>query len=154
MTIRPAKREDMSAIATMAAEFHAFLASIDDSDPAFAMERAALKLEESGFGSKPLFSSLIAEIGGDPIGYAIYNIAFWAESLEGMVLLTDLFVREAWRGQGVGQQLMHRLAEIGRTDGCERVMWTVWPRNDAAMRFYEKLGATAIEGERLIKWPI
>lgn len=154
VTIRSAKREDMPAIATMAAEFHAFRASIDDSDPTFDIERAALKLEESGFGSRSLFSSLIAEIGSDPIGYAIYNIGFWADSLEGMVLLTDLFVREAWRGQGVGRQLMHRLAEIGRTARCERIMWTVWSRNDDAMRFYQKLGAVPIQDEQLMKWLI
>ena len=153
-TIRQANRQDMPAIAAMAGEFHALLASIDNSDPTFDIESTALKLERSGFGSKPLFSSLIAEIDGKPIGYAIYNIGFWAESLAGMVLLTDLFVRQAWRSRGVGRRLMDRLAAIGKDEGCEMIMWTVWTRNEAAKRFYEQLGAVPIGDERLMRLPI
>jgi GNAT superfamily N-acetyltransferase len=152
-TIRRAERQDMTAIAAMAGEFHAFLAAMDDSDPAFDIETAAAKLEHSGFGPKPLFSALIAEMD-DPVGYAIYSIGFWADTFEGMVWLTDLFVREAWRSRGVGKQIMGRLAAIGRDEGCETVMWTVWTRNDAAQRFYEQLGAVRLDDERMMKWPI
>ncbi len=77
----------------MAGEFYAFLAAMDDSDPAFDVEETEAKLARSGFGAKPLFSSLIAEVDGEPVGYAIYNIGFWSESMLGIVLLTDLFVR-------------------------------------------------------------
>ena len=154
VTIRPANRHDMAAIAVMAGEFHAFLTSIDDSDPTFDIESTALKLTQSGFGSKPLFSSLIVETDSGPVGYAIYNIGFWADSLQGMVLLTDLFVRETWRGRGVGRQLMDQLAVIGRAAGCEMVMWTVWTTNESARRFYEQLGAVPIKNEQLMKLSI
>ncbi len=153
-TIRQANRQDMPAIAAMAGEFHALLASIDKSDPAFDIESTASKLERAGFGSNPVFSSLIVEVDGKPIGYAIYNIGFWADSLAGMVLLTDLFVREAWRGRGVGRQLMDQLAMKGKAEGCEMVMWTVWTRNEPARRFYEHLGAVLIGDERLMKLSI
>lgn len=158
VTIRPAKRQDMAAVAAMAGEFHGFLAAIDDSDPSFDVAAAAAKLERCGFGRKLLFSALIAEagadVGGEAVGYALYNIGFWADGLQGMVLLTDLYVREAWRSRGVGKALMDRLAEIGRDEGCELVVWTVWTENDQARRFYERLGAEAIDDERLMKWPI
>ena len=154
VTIRPANRHDMTAVAVMAGEFHAFIASIDDSDPAFDIESTAAKLARSGFGSKPLFSSLIAEIDGEPVGYAIYNIGFWADSLQGMILVTDLFVREAWRSRGIGKQLMRQLAVIGKDEGCEMVMWTVWTRNEPARRFYEHLGAIPIDDEQLMKMSI
>ncbi len=75
-----------------------------------------------GFGSKPLFSSLIAEVNGEPVGYTIYNIGFWADTMRGMVLPTDLFVREAWRSRGIGKRLMDRLATIGKGEGCEMVV--------------------------------
>ena len=154
LTIRPANRHDMAAVAVMAGEFHAFLASIDDSDPTFDIESTASKLARSGFGSKPLFSSLIAETDSEPVGYAIYNIGFWADSLQGMVLLTDFFVRETWRRRGVGRQLMDQLAVIGKAAGCEMVMWTVWTRNELARRFYEQLGAVPVDDEQLMKLSI
>jgi GNAT superfamily N-acetyltransferase len=152
--IRRAERQDMPAVAAMAGELHAFLAALDDSDPAFDVEATAAKLARAGFGRKPLFSALIAEIDGAPVGYAIYNIGFWADTFEGMVWLSDLFVREAWRSRGIGARIMDRLAAIGRDEGCETVMWTVWTRNPAAERFYERLGAVALADERLMKWPI
>ena len=154
VTIRPAARDDMAAVAAMAGEFHAFLAAIDGSDPSFDVEGTEAKLVRAGFGAKPLFSSIIAEAKREAAGYAIYNIAFWADSLQGMVLLTDLFVREAWRSRGIGQKLMGRLAETGRDRGCEIVAWTVWTKNPAAKAFYERLGAEAIDDERLMTWPI
>lgn len=152
--IRPANRQDMPAVAAMAGEFHALLAAMDGSDPAFDVEAAEAKLTRSGFGPEPLFSGLIAEIDGEAVGYAIYNIGFWADGFQGMVLLTDLFVKEAWRSRGLGQQLMDRLAEIGKDRGCEIVMWTVWNKNPSARRFYERLGAKTIDDEELMKWTI
>lgn len=144
----------MPAVAAMAGEFHAFLAAIDDSDPSFDVHATAAKLERCGFGRKPIFSALIAEAGGEAVGYAIYNIGFWADSLQGMVLLTDFYVREVWRSRGIGRGVMDRLAAIGRNAGCEIVLWTVWTENEAARRFYERLGAQAIDDERLMTWPI
>jgi diamine N-acetyltransferase len=154
VTIRPVERRDVPTIAIMAGEFYAFLASINNSDPAFDIEAARLKLEQCGFGAKPLFSAIIAEQAGNPVGYAIYNIGFWADTFQGMVFVTDLFVREAWRGKGIGRRLMNHLAEIGKAEGCETVMWTVWLKNQAAKRFYAKIGGTPIEEEQLFTWPI
>lgn len=49
---------------------------------------------------------------------------------------------------------MSRLAEIGRGDGCELVLWSVWRENAQARRFYERLGAKAIADEELMRWRI
>lgn len=154
VTIRSATRQDMAAVAALAGEFQAFLAAIDGSDPSFDVEGTEAKLLQAGFGAKPLFSSIVAEAESETVGDAIYNIGFWADSLQGMVLLSDLYVRQAWRSRGLGKALMGRLAEIGRDAGCEIVLWTVWRENAQARRFYQRLGAEAIDEERLTKWPI
>ncbi len=140
-SIRRATLEDMVAIAAMEGEMSAFLASIDPSEPAIDVDSAVEILARCGFGDEPLFSSLIAEIGDETVGYAIYNFGFWAEKFQGMVLLTDLFVREAWRSRGIGRQLMHQLSLIGNEAGCELIVWHVWKKNDSARQFYEQLGA-------------
>jgi len=141
----------MAAVAIMAGEFHAFLAAMDHSDPAFDVARTERTLCRFGFGNDPLFSALIAEGSGAPVGYAVYSLGFWADSFQGVVLLTDLFVREACRSRGIGRQFMARLVAIGRDAGCELVLWTVWNRNHSARRFYRSIGATAIEDETLMK---
>ncbi|MFW6027709.1 MAG: N-acetyltransferase family protein [bacterium] len=148
--IRRARREDVPALAAMAGEFFAFLAAIDGSDPAFDTEGAARKLEEAGFGARPKFTAVIAEAGSEAVGYAIYNIGFWADTFEGVVFMSDLFVGQAWRGRGVGRQLMESAANAGRTEGCTRIMWTVWSKNEAARRFYRAIGADAMDDEVLM----
>jgi len=154
LTIRQAEAEDMTAVAEMAGEFHAYLAALDDSDPSFDSAQAESKLRTCGFGARPLFSALIAEEGGQPVGYAIYSIGFWADAWQGMLLLSDLYVREAWRRQGIGKDLMRRLADGGKREGCEMVMWTVWNKNEPARRFYERLGGIALDDEQLMSWSI
>ncbi len=71
-----------------------------------------------------------------------------------MVLLTDLYVRESWRSRGIGRALMNRLAKIGRDEDCELIVWTVWSENAQAKRFYERLGAEAVDDQRLMKLSI
>lgn len=154
VSVRPAVRADMETVAIMGAEFHGFLAAIDGSDPVFDLSACRAKLERCGFGDNPLFQCLVAEVEGEAVGYAIYSIGFWADGFEGMVFVTDLFVREAWRGQVIGRKLMQSLAQAGKAAGCERVMWTVWRKNLAARRFYEQLGGVAIDDELLFSWPI
>ena len=154
LIIRSATPDDMRDVAIMAGEFQAFVATLDGSDPYFDVEDAVVRYTRYGFGDKPLFSSLIAEVNGAPVCYAIYSIGFWADSLQGMVLLTDLFIRQDWRSSGVGQQMFQELKRIGEREDCELVMWTVWKKNQLAQRFYEKLGATSIDEERLMMLPV
>lgn len=154
LTIRQAEAEDMTAVAEMAGEFHACLAALDHSDPSFDSAQAESKLRTCGFGARSLFSALIAEEGGQPVGYAIYSMGFWADAWRGMVFVSDLYVREAWRQQGIGRDLMRRLADGGKREGCEMVMWTVWNKNEPARRFYERLGGIALDDEQLMSWSI
>jgi len=154
LTIRQATQRDMAVVAAMAEEFDAFLHAIDGSDPTFDAQAVEARLVRLGFGAKPLFCCLVAEAAGAPVGYAIFSIGFWADGYQGMVLLSDFFVREAWRSRGLGRRMMDRMAEIGRDANCEVVMSTVWTKNPQARRFYDRLGAIHIDDENLIKWPI
>lgn len=44
------------------------------------------------------------------------------------------------RGSGVGKRLMGLMEEVGRAAGVVKAMLTVFVENEAALRFYEKLG--------------
>jgi GNAT superfamily N-acetyltransferase len=153
-SFRPAHVGDVPAIVEMMAEFFAYLSSLDGSestfDPTVGLERVA----RDGFGEKPLFHAVIVEYQEKPVGYSIYNIAYWADALEGTVFVSDLFVREPWRGKGIGQELMRHLAEVGREAGCRRIMWTVWTENPAAQGFYKRMGATTMDEEILMSLAI
>ncbi len=61
------------------------------------------------------------------------------------IYLEDLYVRPAFRGQGVGQVLMSELARICVDRGYSRLEWWVLDWNAAALGFYERLGARPMD---------
>ena len=54
--------------------------------------------------------------------------------------IDDFCVDETRRGSGIGQSLFAFALEEARRLGCADVTLNVWEGNDAARRFYEKLG--------------
>ncbi len=151
LVIRDAVLGDARAIAGMMEEFFDYLCALDGSTSTFEKAVGEMKLVRDGFGERPLFSAVIAEQDGAPVGYAIFNIAYWADSLQGTVFMSDLFVKEEARGSGVGKAIMERLAEIGRDAGCEQILWTVWRKNPAAHAFYQRLGSQELEDEYVMR---
>ncbi|MGH7836931.1 MAG: GNAT family N-acetyltransferase, partial [Candidatus Binataceae bacterium] len=59
--------------------------------------------------------------------------------------LEDLFVRDEYRGRGVGGALTRRLAAIVAERGWARMDWAVLDWNTPAQSFYRDLGATPQE---------
>ena len=56
------------------------------------------------------------------------------------LFIDDLCVEKNARGQHIGQKLFRFASEEARRLGCYDVILNVWEGNDAAIRFYEKMG--------------
>ena len=56
------------------------------------------------------------------------------------LFIDDLCVDESARGKRVGRQLFEYVKEEARRLGCYEVSLNVWEGNDAARKFYEKMG--------------
>jgi GNAT superfamily N-acetyltransferase len=93
-----------------------------------------------GFGSQPKFRGLIAEWDGQAIGYALF-FGFYSSWKGSGIFLEDLFVREAFRGRGIGRALLSRVARIARQEGSFGIRWEVLDWNESAIKFYKSLGA-------------
>jgi len=96
-------------------------------------------LIRDGFGSQPKFRSLIAEWDGEAIGYALF-FGFYSSLKGSGIFLEDLFVREAFRGRGIGRVLLCQVARIARQEGCYGMRWEVLDWNELAIKFYRSLG--------------
>jgi GNAT superfamily N-acetyltransferase len=94
------------------------------------------------FGDDAVASCLIAELDGEPVGFALWfrNFSTWLGKPG--IYLEDLFVRPAARGSGLGKALLVELIEIARHRGYGRVEWSVLDWNEPAIGFYRSLGAT------------
>lgn len=103
---------------------------------AFSFEQISMELADP----RSLF--LIAEIDGDPAGYAKLIIDSIEEGItaERPVELSRLYSHQEYLGKGVGQNLMDECFARARRHGHD-VMWLgVWEYNPRAQRFYEKNG--------------
>ncbi len=97
-----------------------------------------------GFGDPPRFECLLAEQGGVAVGFALFFHNYSTFLGKPGIYLEDLFVRPEFRGKGIGRSLLEQLVRLGRERGCGRLEWWVLDWNEAAIRFYESLGAEAM----------
>jgi GNAT superfamily N-acetyltransferase len=58
------------------------------------------------------------------------------------MFLEDLFVRQAFRGRGIGKALLASVARIAVDERCYGIHWEVLDWNQKAIELYSALGAT------------
>jgi len=93
----------------------------------------------------PPFECLLAEVEGEPRGFALFfhNYSTW-RGKQG-IYLEDLFVPENYRGEGIGKLLLATLARIAVERDCPRLEWQVLDWNQTAIDFYESLGTKVMK---------
>ncbi len=98
-------------------------------------------LAETLFSERPAAEVLIAYLGDEPAGFALFfhNYSTWLGKRG--IYLEDLFVRPPARKHGVGFALLRELARIALERGCGRLDWSVLTWNELAISFYKHIGA-------------
>ena len=140
LLIRPAAVGDVPLLLRFSREFAEYERQPD------AVVITEETLTRDGFGPQPKFRSLIAEWDAEAIGYALFFGIY--SSLKGSgIFLEDLFVREAFRGRGIGKALLCQVARIARQEGTYGIRWEVLAWNEPAIKFYKSLG-----GEFFDEW--
>ncbi len=94
---------------------------------------------------QPAAEVVIAELGGEPVGFALFFHNMSTFLARRGLYLEDLFVLPSARGRGVGRALLAHLARIARDRECGRMEWSVLDWNEPAIRLYKSLGAVAME---------
>lgn len=74
------------------------------------------------------------------LGYATYFYCYYTWVGKSLYM-DDLYVSQAFRGQGIGSQLIHKVIETAKKNSCHRLRWQVSSWNEKAKLFYQKLGA-------------
>jgi GNAT superfamily N-acetyltransferase len=139
ISVRPAVVDDVPVIL----QFIRGLAEFEHMSDEVVQTEAALR--EHLFGPRPYCEALIAEVTGEPVGYALFYTTYSTFQGKPGLFLEDLFVVPERRGRGAGKALMIRLAETADKRGCCNVDWQVLNWNERALRFYQQLGAGPVE---------
>jgi GNAT superfamily N-acetyltransferase len=141
--VRPATPNDVPQIHDFIVELAVYEREPD------AVSGTPEMLADALFGEHPSAEALIAEIDGDPAGFAIFHGTFSTWECTPGIWLEDLFVPDRHRGVGVGRALLTRLAALAIERGCARLEWHALDWNELALGFYRRLGA-----ERLSAWEL
>lgn len=145
VTIRPADKRDVQAVAELIEEIERFYGTATIQP----LEERQSQVEEALFGTPPLASALLVEDdAGDIVGLAAYSFLWPSAGSTHSLFLKELYVRDALRRQGIGERLMAELRAVAAArTGCSRVEWMTDRDNPDARAFYRSLGFAEFDGK-------
>jgi GNAT superfamily N-acetyltransferase len=117
------------------------------------------RLGADAVANPPRFRTLLGEVDGEVVGYAIYFFTYSTFRAQPTLYLEDIFVLPDRRSQGAGVALFRACAREAVNSGCARMEWHVLDWNTASITFYERLGARhladwlpfRLDGDALLK---
>jgi len=96
---------------------------------------------EQMYEEREYFHCYLAEKDGEVIGMSLYFFAYY--TWVGKTLyLDDLYVKEEYRGNKIGSQLMQKMIDVAKAEKCNRMRLQVLHWNENAIEFYDKSGFT------------
>jgi GNAT superfamily N-acetyltransferase len=137
--IRPARPEDAELLVSLVRE----LAVYEN------LQQHALATADAFrrhlFGPDRAAEAAVAEVCGEPAGFALWFATFSTFRGQPGLYLEDIFVRPGFRGCGIGKALLATVARRAVERGCGRLEWSVLNWNDSAIGFYRSLGARPMD---------
>lgn len=133
--IRPATEADVPLLVRLIrglAEYERMLDECEANEPA---------LHDHLFGPRPYAEALVAELNGEPAGFALFFHTYSTFRARPGLWLEDIFVLPERRGEGLGKALFAALARLAAARGCARLEWSVLNWNEPSIGFYKRLGA-------------
>jgi ribosomal protein S18 acetylase RimI-like enzyme len=145
LTFRPITAADETDFYTMAEEFYHSDAVLHPI-PAEYHRRAFAEMMRSG----QYLSGYIFTDGDNTAGFAVTNRMMQHEAGGMMVWVEDLYIRPAYRGQGLGSRFLAWLEEQLRGDAVMLRLETE-PENERAQELYYRLGYENLNYLQMIK---
>ena len=134
--IRPMKAKDTDCVLEMMQVFYASPAVFTNgSDNIFLSDIAAC------VGDSPYLEGYIFEEGMEILGYAMIAKSFSTEFGKQCMWIEDLYIREAYRGTGLGSKFLDYI-EAKYPEALLRL--EVEEENERAVRVYKKSGFTVL----------
>jgi GNAT superfamily N-acetyltransferase len=108
-------------------------------------------LDESLFREPARAEVLVATVGAEIVGFALFFPTFSTFLARPGLWLEDLYVKPEHRGRGLGARLLRAVAALAVERRCGRFEWAVLDWNAPAIAFYERMGATVMSDWRLCR---
>jgi GNAT superfamily N-acetyltransferase len=135
ISLRPAEPPDAALIFALISELAAYERLSHEVQTDAGIIAAAL------FAEPPRAFCTLADYGGAPAGFVLWFYTFSTFRGPHGIWVEDLYVRESFRGKGIGSALLAGLARRCIDEKLSQLEWVVLDWNAPAIDFYEKAGA-------------
>jgi len=133
MTIRPARADDLDALAGLLQELFSLEAD-------FSFDRATQHQGLELMNLREAARLLVAEVKGRVIGMCSGQLVVSTAEGGPAAWVEDVVVEREWRGRGVGQRLLEAVTAWARERGASRLQLLADQDNRPALDFYGHLG--------------
>jgi GNAT superfamily N-acetyltransferase len=144
-TIRPASEADAGLLFDLILELATYEQLADQ------VRGDAEVLRRTIFEQRAAEALIIESPAGEAIGYAIFFTTFSSFECRSGIWLEDVYVRPEQRRGGIGRAIMEHLAGLALERGHVRLDWCALEWNEPALNFYAGLGATRLDGWRMLR---
>ena len=97
------------------------------------------------FGERREAEVVIGQHADEPAGFALFFHNFSTFLGRPGIYLEDLYVKPAFRGNGIGRTMLVYLAGLARERDCGRLEWSVLDWNKPAIGLYRGIGAVPMD---------
>ena len=101
-------------------------------------------LRNSLFGVKSYAEVIFALSQGIEAGFVLFFHNYSTFLGKPGIYIEDLFVKQEYRGKGIGKKFLAHIASLAKERDCGRVEWWVLNWNPAR-KFYEAVGAKSMD---------
>lgn len=140
--LRYARPEDVEVIIELCAAHAAYEQS--DYDKTGKIEQFSKHL----FGEENTLKCLVVEQDNQIIGYSTFMKQFCTWSAAFYIYMDCLYLTEAARNKGIGQEIMDFIQAYASKNDCCGIQWQTPTFNVGAIRFYHRVGAISKSKER------
>ena len=133
INIRRATKEDIGLVRNLVMELAIFEKAPEEVTSSLA------DYVQEGFSDNPLFTANLIYLNDELAGFSLwyYRFSTWKGR---RFYLEDLYIKEAYRGKGLGRKLINEAIEEAKRMKCTGMMWQVLDWNQPAIDFYNTLG--------------
>jgi len=142
INIRFAKSSDIKDIVDLC-ELHAIYEKAE-----YNKEGKAEQLNIDLFSENQKLFCLVVESHSILIGYATYMKQYSTWDANEYIYMDCLFIKESYRGKGLGEKLIQRIQKEGKKIECDLIQWQTPDFNTRAVKFYKRVGAISKPKER------
>lgn len=139
--IRFATLDDLPDLVVMQVEFEKYFQELSDEFYDINTKTREKDIYDLNFSPNPLLRTLIAEVENGTAGRVSFYRGYAADTPPMYVFhLSGIIVKKEFRGQKIAEKLFEELIKIAKAENVHKINWTVWGKNDPAIKFYKNIG--------------